>query len=95
MRWVVCAVAWVVCLAAALWAAAETKLGRILVQLSPNHGIHLGDVLAVVLGVSVAALVTLVAWITRPPRGAAAAAPTGDGGDRASPPAARVGRDPS
>jgi hypothetical protein len=95
MRWVVCAVTWVVCLAAALWAAAETKLGRILVQLSPNHGIHLGDVLAVVLGASLAALVTLVAWITRPPRRATVTAPAVDEGDRAAQLAAPVGRDPS
>ena len=66
MRWILCAVVWILCLGAALYAAAETKLGRILYQFSPNHGIHLGDVMAFVLGISVAALVTLVAWLTRP-----------------------------
>jgi hypothetical protein len=70
MRWALCLVVWAVCLGAALLTAAKTKVGPIVIKFSPNHGVHLGDALAVALGVAVASLVTLAAWLTRSSRAA-------------------------
>lgn len=68
MRWLLCAAVWLLVNAAALLVAAQTKFGPILVTLSPRHGIHLGDAMAVVLGLAVASTVTAVLWATAPER---------------------------
>ena len=68
MRWLLCAGVWVVANLAGLYVAAETKWGPEVLRLSPKHGVHLGDILAVLLGVAVAALVSGVVWATSPTR---------------------------
>lgn len=68
MRWVLCAVVWLLVNAAALLVAAQTKLGPTLLIVSDRHGIHLGDVLAVVVGLVIATTVTVVLWVTAPER---------------------------
>ncbi len=73
MRWVVCGLVWIGAMMTSLLIASKTMIGPVVVQLSPNHGIHAGDVLAALIGVSVASLFTAVAWLTRPPRRSSAA----------------------
>ncbi len=68
VRRVLCAVVWVGVMVAALYVAAQTKLGPVIVTLSDRHGMHLSDVLVVLLGVAVASTFTLVAWATSPGR---------------------------
>jgi hypothetical protein len=62
MRWLVCAAAWLLAPLAGLFVAATTKWGPILWQLSQNHGVHLGDVVALAAGVAVAVAVTVAAF---------------------------------
>ena len=61
MRWLVCAAAWLLAPLAGLFAAATTRWGPTLWQLSQNHGVHLGDVVALGAGLAAAAGITLVA----------------------------------
>lgn len=73
MRWLLGAAVWLLAIVGALVVAAKTKLGPTLVTLSSRHGVHLGDVLAVVLGVGVATAVTVVLWVTAPERSTSSA----------------------
>lgn len=66
MRWLLCAAVWTIAIAASLYVAATTKWGPVVVTLSPKHGVHLGDILAVLVGVAVASTVTAVALLTSP-----------------------------
>lgn len=68
MRWLLCAGAWLAANVAGLYVAAATKWGPVVVTLSARHGVHLGDILAVLLGVAVAMIVTGVVWATSPSR---------------------------
>jgi hypothetical protein len=68
VRWLLCAAVWVLVNAAALLVASQTKFGPVLLTLSVRHGVHLGDVLAVVVGLVVAAVVTFVLAATAPER---------------------------
>lgn len=61
MRWLVSAAAWLLAPLAGLFVAATTKWGPILWHLSRNHGVHLGDVVALAAGVAVALAATVVA----------------------------------
>jgi len=58
MRWVVAVcvsgVAWL----AALYVMAQTEIGAIVVQVSQNHGLHVGDLVAL----AVAAVVTAISF---------------------------------
>jgi hypothetical protein len=76
MRWVLCAVVWVAGMACALYVASKTRIGPLVVQLSQNHGVHVGDVLAVVAAVVVGVAVTAIAWFTRPRKPEAGTRPT-------------------
>lgn len=71
---------WVVATALVLLWAADTKVGPILVRLSPHHGVHLGDVVALV--VTYAAAAALSWWIWRAgrrrPTGGIASGPGGE-----------------
>lgn len=78
MRWVICGVVWILVMSAALLVAAKTKIGPMVARLSQNHGVHVGDLVAVAVGVVIASAVTVVAWVTRPrPDQVAAADPAG------------------
>jgi hypothetical protein len=68
MRWALCVAVWLIANVAALYVAAQTKWGPVVVFFSGRHGLHLGDVLAMVLGVAVAMSVTAVAYLTAPDR---------------------------
>lgn len=68
MRWLLCAAVWLLVNAAALLVAAQTKFGPTVLAVSPRHGVHLGDVVAVVVGIVVASTVTLIVWETAPER---------------------------
>ena len=72
MRWLSCAAVWVIAIAASLYAAATTRWGPVVVTLSPRHGVHLGDILALLMGVVLASTVTAVALLTSPTRPAPA-----------------------
>jgi hypothetical protein len=62
----ICAV-WVVATAVVLLFAADTRVGPILLNLSERHGVHLGDVVALVAMYSAAAAVSR--WIRRAEQG--------------------------
>lgn len=66
MRWLLCAGAWLVANAAGLYVAAQTKWGPVVVSLSTRQGVHLGDILALLVGVAIATTVTVVVWVTAP-----------------------------
>jgi hypothetical protein len=66
MRWLFCAGAWLVANAAGLYVAAETSWGPVVVVLSERHGVHVGDILAVLVGVAIATTVTVAVWVTAP-----------------------------
>ena len=66
MRWLLCVGVWLVANLAGLFVAAETTWGPVVARLSTRHGVHLGDVLAVLVGVAVAATVTGLLWATSP-----------------------------
>jgi hypothetical protein len=68
MRWLSCAAVWTIAIAASLYTAATTRWGPVVVTLSPRHGVHLGDILAVLMGVVLASTVTAVALLTSPAR---------------------------
>lgn len=53
---------WILSAIISLIVAAKTKIGPTVVQLSSNHGIHAGDVVAVGGAVVFSALFTLVVW---------------------------------
>lgn len=67
MRWFLCAVVWLLSAIVALAVASETRIGPILLQLSPRHGIHTGDVLAVMTAMAISSLFTLLVWRTGGP----------------------------
>ena len=67
MRLILSAVVWMLSAVIALVIASETRIGPILVQLSPNHGIHTGDVLAVMGAMAISSLFTLAMWRSRWP----------------------------
>jgi hypothetical protein len=52
-------VVWVLATAVGLLVAVTTKIGPILLRVTPSHGVHLGDVAAFVLSYVVALIVTL------------------------------------
>ena len=66
MRWLLCVVAWTVANLAGLYVAAQTTWGPVAVTLSAHHGVHVGDLVAVLAGVAAATLVTGVLWATAP-----------------------------
>ncbi len=80
MRVVACLAVWAVCGMAALAVAALTKIGPVVVTFPFGGGLHLGDVVAVVIGTLIATAFTVVAIVTRPRE----SAPTGavSGGSR-------------
>ena len=55
-HWLV--VVWGLATAVGLLVAVTTKIGPILLQVTPSHGVHLGDVAAFVLSYVVALIVT-------------------------------------
>lgn len=52
---------WAAAAATVLFVAAETSVGPVVMSLSKGHGIHLGDVAALIVAVAVALMIT--AWI--------------------------------
>jgi hypothetical protein len=81
---VACLCIWIAAVAGSLVVAAETTVGPVVVDLSHNHGIHLGDLLIVALATlaATAASVVLVArrWASWAPR----TPPDRDGADQAT-----------
>ncbi len=57
--------AWIGATVVVLVVAAGTKIGPIVVRLSYNHGVHLGDLLAVGAAYTVAALITAALFVRR------------------------------
>ncbi|CAA9416069.1 MAG: hypothetical protein AVDCRST_MAG66-2325 [uncultured Pseudonocardia sp.] len=57
--------AWIAATLFGLAVAAQTRIGPTVLELSYNHGIHLGDVLAFAGAYAVAALVTAAALVHR------------------------------
>jgi hypothetical protein len=55
-RWLV--LVWVLATAVGLLVAVSTKIGPILLRVTPQHGVHLGDVATFVLSYGVALIVT-------------------------------------
>lgn len=45
-RWPLLLTIWGLATAGGLFVAATTKVGRVVVEVTPAHGVHLGDVLA-------------------------------------------------
>jgi hypothetical protein len=74
VRWVLCSVVWVGVMVSSLYVASQTKLGPVVIAVSSRHGVHLSDVLVVLVGVAVATTFTLVAWATSPGRRSPSAA---------------------
>ncbi len=57
--------AWVAAAAGALLVASETSFGPVVLDLSTNHGIHAGDLVAVAFGVVMATIATgVILWLT-------------------------------
>jgi len=56
-------VAWTMAFVVTLLVAAHTRIGPVVVPLSPTHGLHLGDVLTGVAALATAVAIT--AWATR------------------------------
>jgi hypothetical protein len=52
-------IVWILATSLALAVAATTKIGPIVLTLTPNHGVHLGDVIAFVLSYVAAAVITV------------------------------------
>jgi hypothetical protein len=57
-RWPQLLVVWGLATAAGLWTAATTAIGPVLLRLTNSHGVHLGDVVALVIFYGAAAVVT-------------------------------------
>lgn len=57
-RWPLLVVVWGLATAAGLWAAAATAVGPVILRLTYNHGVHLGDVVAFAFFYGAAAVVT-------------------------------------
>ena len=55
-RVIACAAVWVTCLGATAVAATFTSFGMVVLPLSANHGVHLGDVLIALGAVTVASI---------------------------------------
>jgi hypothetical protein len=51
---------WAVAVAASLFVASETEIGPVVLDLSKNHGIHAGDLMAVGVAALVASVTTTV-----------------------------------
>ena len=66
MRWLLCALVWAVGMTGALYVASETKVGPLVVRLSRNHGVHLGDLVAVGTAAAIGVAATTAALLTRP-----------------------------
>jgi hypothetical protein len=64
VRVLACLAVWAVASAASLVVAAETSVGPVLLSLTHNHGVHAGDVVAVLGGTAIAIIATLA--ILRP-----------------------------
>jgi hypothetical protein len=65
MRWLFCAVVWAGSLLTAFLVASETRVGPVVIQLSYNHGVHMGDIAAFVVAIAFSSVVTGVSWVTR------------------------------
>ncbi len=63
VRILVCLSVWVVAACGSLLIAARTTVGPVVLDLSHNHGIHLGDVVAVMGGTVWAAVVTIAVLV--------------------------------
>lgn len=59
-------VTWVVAAFVTLGVAAETRIGPVIMTLSPRHGVHLGDLATMLVCAAVALVVT--AWLLARPR---------------------------
>ena len=61
VRYLVAATAWLVAGYVSLWIAATTKIGPVVASVSHNHGVHEGDVVAIVAGIAVASIISVAA----------------------------------
>ncbi|MBN9108406.1 MAG: hypothetical protein J0I34_06460 [Pseudonocardia sp.] len=61
------AVTWALAAIVTLCVAAETRIGPVILKLTPKHGVHMGD-LAVFFGCTAIALVVTAALLSRPRR---------------------------
>jgi hypothetical protein len=92
VRWVLCAAVWQVTIVAALFVAASTDWGPVVVWLWHGKPVHLGDILAVLAGLTVAAAVTGVVWAAQAARPPTPVAPTAtDPGEQVTEVAGEVG----
>lgn len=69
------AATWFTAVSAGFWFSTTFRIGPIVYQLSPRHGVHLGDLYACAVCFVVAVLVSF--GLLRPPAGKAAASSTG------------------
>ena len=60
-RYLVALAAWFVAGYVSLWFAANTRIGPIVVNVSPTHGIHEGDLVILLAGIAVASMITAAA----------------------------------
>jgi hypothetical protein len=79
-----CLCIWIAAVAGSLLVAAETTVGPVVIDLSHNHGIHLGDLLIVALATVAATAASTVLVVRRWTSWAPGAPPERDGADRAT-----------
>jgi hypothetical protein len=65
VRVVATVIVWSGAMVGSLLIAAKTTVGPVVLDLSANHGVHLGDVLAVTGSAIGAAIVTYALWMPR------------------------------
>ena len=64
VRWIICTMVWIIAMVSSLYVASETRLGPVILPLSAGHGVHLSDLLVMLLGGAIAFTVTVVAVLT-------------------------------
>lgn len=62
VRWSISAVVWLAAGLYWVWFASTTKVGPIVATFSPTHGLHEGDVFALLACIAAAGAVTLAVW---------------------------------
>jgi hypothetical protein len=79
-----CLCVWTAAVTGSLFVAAETTVGPVVVDLSHNHGIHLGDLVIVAVATVVATVASAILVSRRWASWAPGTPPDGDGADRST-----------
>ncbi len=66
VRLIICVMVWLIAMVSSLYIASETRLGPVVIPLSNKHGVHLSDLVVMLLGGVIAVAVTAVAFFTFP-----------------------------